>query len=209
MFNEEVKSTKQRVLEGTFDFLIKNGLENLSIRNVCNHTGLAKGTITHYFYKKDDMICAAAEYGLKCISDRVFKYFYSDASDVDKFFDTCLEYIDEVKNELRFIYQVASSPVYGERLHNSTFRFRHSYDDYARKLADMSGGSFEDIQPIIYSFAATIVDYAIWQDRKETQIQLNYLCKMLKLAMKQGISQAGSGANGQHQRQFNTITRPH
>ncbi len=184
MFDEEVKSTKQRILEGTFDYLIKHGLENASIRNICNHTGFAKGTITHYFYRKDDMICAAAEHGLKCISDRIFKNFYNDASDIDRFFNTCLEYIDEVKKELRFIYQVASSPVYGEIMHNSKYRFRHAYDDYARKLADMSGGSFDDIQPVIYSFAATIVDYAIWQDKVETQEQLNYLCKILKFGMR-------------------------
>ncbi len=183
MFNEEAKSTKQQVLEGTFDYLIKNGLENASFGNICNHIGLSRGAITYHYANKEDLLCAAAEYGLKCISDKVFKNFYNDASDIDNFFDTCLDYIDEVKNELRFIYQVASSPVYGERMHNSNFRFRRSYDDYARKLAEMSGGNFDDIQPIIYSFAATVVDYAIWQDREETQIQLKYLCKMLKLAM--------------------------
>ncbi len=43
----------------------------------------AKGTITHYYYRKDDMVCAAAEYGLKCISDKIFKYFYSDVSDIN------------------------------------------------------------------------------------------------------------------------------
>ncbi len=183
MIREDEKSTKQKILEGTFDFFIKNGLENATIRDICEHIGYSRGAVTRYYEHKKDIICAAAEYGLKCISDKVFKYFYSDASDVNKFFDTCLLYIDEVKHELRFIYQVASSPVYGEIMHNSTFRFRHSYDEYARKLTDMSGGSFDDIQPIIYSFAATIVDYAVWQDREETQIQLNYLCRMLKKAM--------------------------
>ncbi len=183
MFNEG-RNTKQEVLEGTFDYLIKNGLENASFGNICKHTGLSTGAITYHYAYKDDLICAAAEYGLKCISDRVFKNFYNDASDIDHFFDTCLNYIDEVKKELRFIYQVASSPVYGERMHNSNSRFRHAYDDYAKKLAEMSGGSFDDIKPIIYSFASTIVDYAIWQDREETQIQLRYFCKMLKLGMK-------------------------
>ncbi len=184
MFNAEVKSTKQQILEGTFDYLIKNGLENASIRNVCKHTGFSKGAITYHYAKKDDMICAAAEYGLECISDRIFKHFQSDVSDIDGFFNTCLTYIDEVKNELRFIYQVASSPVYGDRMHNSNSRFRNAYDEYARKLAKMSGGDFDEIKPIIYSFAASVIDYAIWQDRKETQAQLNYLCKMLKRGMK-------------------------
>ncbi len=184
MPQDDLKSTKQQILEGTFDYLIKNGLENASIRHVCKHIEYSRGALTHYFEDKESMICSAAEYGLKQISDRVFKNFYNDAADIDHFFATCLSYIDDVKKELRFIYQVASSPVYGEKLHNSNFRFRHSYDDYARKLAEMSGGNFDDIRPIIYAFAATIVDYAIWQDRSETQLQLNYLCKMLKIGMK-------------------------
>ncbi len=189
MFREDEKTSKQKILEGTFDFLIKNGLENASIRDICDHIGYSRGGVTRHYEHKQDIICAAAEYGLKRISDKVFTNFYKDASDVDKFFNTCLNYIDEVKDELRFIYQIASSPVYGDMMHNSTFRFRHSYDEYARKLAEISGGNYDDIQPIIYAFAATIVDYAIWQDREETQIQLNYLCKMLKLGMrkKQGV----------------------
>ncbi len=188
MLDEKSNKTKQKILEGTFDYLIKNGLENASIRNICKHTGFSKGAVTYYFNKKDDMICAAAEHGLKCISDRIFKYFYNDASDVDNFFSSCLDYIDDVKNELRFVYQVASSPAYGDIMHNSKYRFRTAYDEYAKKLANISGGSFDDIQPIIYSFAATIVDYAIWQDRKETQIQLNYLCKMLKMGMQKEVT---------------------
>ncbi len=186
---DEVKNTKQQILEGTFDFLIKNGLENASIREICKHTGYSRGGIGYYYDKKDDIICAAAEYGLKCISDKIFHNFCKDASDIDRFFDTCIDYIDGVKKELRFIYQVASSPVYGERMHNSNSRFRHAYDDYAKKLAEISGGSFDEIKPIIYAFAASVVDYAIWQDRDETQVQLNYLCKMLKMGMNKTCKQ--------------------
>ncbi len=182
MFNEE-KNTKKQVLEGTFDYLIKNGLENASFGNICKHTDLSRGAITYHYAYKDDLLCAAAEYGLKCISDKVFKNFYKDSSDIEKFFNTCLEYIDDVKKELRFIYQVASSPVYGERMHNSNSRFRSTYNEYAKKLTELSGGDYDEIRPIIYAFASTIVDYAIWQDREETQIQLDYYCKKLKIAM--------------------------
>ncbi len=185
MLSDSEKSTKQQILEGTFDYLIKNGLENASIRNICKHTGFSKGAITYNYASKAELLCSAAEYGLKGISDKIFINFYNDASDVENFFNNCLDYIDDVKKELRFIYQMASSPVYGDMMHNSKFRFRHAYDEYAKKLVEMSGGNFDDIQPIIYAFAATVVDYAMWQDREETQVQLNYLCKMLKLGMKQ------------------------
>lgn len=86
MFNEEGKSTKQQILEGTFDYLIKNGLENASFRNICKHTGFAKGTITHHYASKEIMLCSAAEYGLKKMSDEIFDYFFKNIYNIDNFF---------------------------------------------------------------------------------------------------------------------------
>ncbi|MDO4609028.1 MAG: TetR/AcrR family transcriptional regulator [Clostridia bacterium] len=175
--------TKQQILEGTFAYLVRCGLENFSIRDLVKQISITEGTIYYWYKNKDELICMAAEYGLRRISDRIFRNFYRDCPDIEKFFNTCLIYIDEVKKDLRFIYQVASSPVYGEILHNSNSRFRSTYNEYAKKLTELSNGDYNEIRPIIYSFASTIVDYAIWQDSEETQIQLDYYCKKLKIAM--------------------------
>ncbi len=184
MFNEEPKSTKQKILEGTFDYLIKNGLENASIRNICNHTGFAKGTITHHFYKKEDMLCAAAEYGLQKMSDDIFDYFFKNIHNIDHFFENCMKSINYVTNELRFIYQMVASPVYGERLRSSSSRFIYAYNEYAERLAKETGGDINEIKPIICIFAACVIDYVLWQDDDEVQMQLDYICKRLKEAIK-------------------------
>ncbi len=183
MNSADFRDNKRSILEKTYEYLVEKGLENATIRDICDFTGFAQGSIYYWYKNKDELICAAAEHGLKCISDKIFRNFYTDASDMDGFFNNCLIYIDEVKKELRFIYQVASSPVYGEIMHNSNSRFRSEYNEYARKLTELSDGDYDEIRPIIYAFASTIVDYAIWQDREETQIQLDYYCKKLKMAM--------------------------
>ncbi len=182
---KETKNTRQKILEGAFDYLIKNGLENASIRNICNHTGLAKGTITHHFYKKEDLLCSAAEYGLQKMSDDIFAYFFDNIYNIESFFGKITENIGYVINELRFIYQMVASPVYGERLRKNSGRFIYAYNEYAQRLANETGGDVNVIKPIICIFAACVIDYVLWQDEDEVQMQLDFICMQLKQVIKQ------------------------
>ncbi len=175
--------TKQHILEGSFAYFVECGLENSNIRDLVKHIKITEGTVYYWYKNKDELICAAAEYGLAKMSDDIFNYFYENVTNVDKFFDECLNSIDYVKKELRFIYQMASSPNYGEIMRESTNRFVYAYDKYAHRLADLSGCDIEEIKPIIHIFAASVVDYAVWQNRNETTIQLNYIRKLLKRAL--------------------------
>ncbi len=183
MLKREERNTKQQILEGTFDYLVKNGLENASFGNICNYTGLSRGAITYHYSNKTELLCAAAEYGLKMMSDDIFAYFFENISDIDGFFDSCLDSIDYVKKELRFIYQMVASPVYGERLRSSSSRFIYAYNQYAERLAKETGGDIDEIKPIICIFAACVIDYVLWEDAVEVHLQLDYICKHLKKAL--------------------------
>ncbi len=189
MFQEELKSKKQQILEGTFDYLKKDGLENASFRNICNHTGLSRGAITYHFASKDALLCAAAEYGLKKMSGDIFAYFFSNIYHIDHFFANCLKSIDYATKELRFIYQMVASPVYGDMMRSSKNRFIYAYNEYSEKLAKETGGNIDEIKPIICIFAACVIDYVLWQDEVEAQLQLNYICKQLKHAIEQPMNQ--------------------
>ncbi len=180
MFQEELKSTKQQILEGTFDYLKKDGLENASFRNICNHTGLSRGAITYYFASKDALLCAAAEYGLKKMSDDIFTYFFGNIYHIDHFFANCLKSIDYVTKELRFIYQMVASPIYGDMMRSSKNRFIYAYNEYSERLAKETSGDINEIKPIICIFAACVIDYVLWQDEAAVQLQLDYICKQLK-----------------------------
>ncbi len=175
--------TKQQILEGTFAYLVECGLENFRIKDLVNRISITEGTIYYWYKNKDELVCDAAKCGLKKISNDIFSYFFENIARIDDFFNDCLRSIDYAKKELRFIYQMAASPIYGERLRNSTNHFIRAYDDYAEKLAELSGGNIEEIKPIVYLFAASVVDYAVWQNTEETQVQLNYIRKLLKRAL--------------------------
>ncbi len=165
--------------------MIKNGLENASIRDICSSVGCAKGHIYYYYENKDDLLCAAAEYGLKKMSDDIFAYFFDNVYNIDAFFADCIKSIDYAKKELRFIYQMASSPVYGETMRHSKHRLIYAYDEHAKRLAKMTGGDIKEIKPIIYLFASSIIDYAIWQNHDKTRLQLDFICDLLKKAIRQ------------------------
>ncbi len=175
--------TKQKILEGAFAYFVECGLENSSIKDLVNSIKITEGTIYYWYKNKDELVCAAADYGLSRLSDDIFNYFYENIADIDKFFDECLESIDCVKKELRFVYQTAASPKYGETMRQSTHKFIYAYENYAKKLAEISNGDIDEIQPLVHLFAACIVDYAVWQNETETQIQLNYIRKKLKEAL--------------------------
>ena len=104
------------ILDSTFNYLVKHGLENITIRELCKGTGIAQGSIYYWFSNKHDLICEATEYGLIKVVDKIFLYVFSNMENLRKFFDECLSEIDKYKNELRFIYQMAASPVYGVKV---------------------------------------------------------------------------------------------
>lgn len=53
------------LLDSSFMFLANHGLENASVRNLCDATGLAVSSIYYWFQDKEDMICECAAYGLE------------------------------------------------------------------------------------------------------------------------------------------------
>ncbi|MBC8597242.1 TetR/AcrR family transcriptional regulator [Qingrenia yutianensis] len=99
------------ILERIFSFFVNRGLENVTIRELSKGTGLVQGTLYYWFGDKTNIICESAEYGLKKVTDEIFDYVFANMNDLRAFFSGCPDEISRYKNELRFIYQMAVSPV--------------------------------------------------------------------------------------------------
>ena len=67
---------EEGILDSTFNYLVKHGLENITIRELCKGTGIAQGSIYYWFSGKQDLICEAAEYGLRKVVDKIFSDKY-------------------------------------------------------------------------------------------------------------------------------------
>ena len=163
------------ILDSTFNYLVKHGLENTTVRELCKYTGIAKGSIYYWFSNKQDLICEAAEYGLKKVVEKIFSYAFSNMENLREFFDDCFSEISKYKNELRFIYQMVASPVYGEKIRSKGQDLNFVYDKYVEMLAVRLQCSEEKLKPIVYLFVSAILDYVMWEDKENAQMQLEFI----------------------------------
>lgn len=170
---------KNEILEKIFSFLVQSGLENISIRELTRGTGLKQGNLYYWFEDKTTIICEAAEYGLRKVTDEIFQYVFKSINDLKYFFDTCLDEICKYQKELRYIYQMAASPVYGEKLRKDGKYLKIMYDKYAKKLAEHLKCDEEKIKPVVYLFVAAVLDYAVWGDKENAQTEINFIYSML------------------------------
>lgn len=56
---------EEGILDSTLNYLVKHGLENITIRELCKGTGIAQSSIYYRFSGKQDLICEVTEYGLR------------------------------------------------------------------------------------------------------------------------------------------------
>jgi AcrR family transcriptional regulator len=75
---------RRAVAEAVFRVVVRDGVEQASLRNVALEAGLAIGSIRHYFDSHDDMIIFAVEALVQSIDQRVMAHVRSlgDRSDV-------------------------------------------------------------------------------------------------------------------------------
>ena len=163
---------EEGILDSTFGYIVKHGLENITIRELCKGTGIAQGSIYYWFSNKQDLICEAAEYGLRKVVDKIFSYVFSNMNNLRKFFDECLSEINKYKNELRFIYQMAASPVYGGKIRGKGHDLNLIYDKYIEMLALRLQCNTQELKPLVYLFISAVLDYVVWEDTENTQMQL-------------------------------------
>lgn len=175
---------ENEILDTVFSFLVKQGLENASIREICKGTGIVQGSLYYWFDDKTKIICEATEYGLHKVTDAIFEYVFLSIDDLPNFFANCLDYIANYKKELRFIYQMVASPKYGEKIRRDGKYFKAMYDKYAVKLSEHLNYDLEKVKPIVYLLVSAILDYAVWDDKENAQTEIDFIYSILPKVLK-------------------------
>ena len=174
------KDVEKEFLEPSFNYLVKSGLENTSVRDLCKAMGVSSGSVYYWFEDKDDVYIKAVKYGITRVADELFKVAFDKMQNPKLFFDTFLEEIDKYKLELRLIFQVTTSPVYGDRMREKAEDFKLAYEKYIEKLAVMLGCEPELLTPVIYMLISILVDYVVWEDCEVSKLQLEDLYETMK-----------------------------
>lgn len=180
MREPKYRDIKSDILQSSFEYLSKNGLENISMRDLCKGVGISVGSVYYWFENKEELIAETAEYGLRKVSDDIFTHAFENICDVESSFDVCFGKINEHRVALRFIYQLASSPVYGDVIRKRGLDLEGIYKEYAVRLSKSLDCSVDFMLPLVYLFVSAVLDYAVWEDYTKTKVQLDYICSMLK-----------------------------
>ncbi|GHH50582.1 TetR/AcrR family transcriptional regulator [Lentzea cavernae] len=129
---------RQAVAEAVFRVVVRDGVEQASLRNVAVEAGLAIGSIRHYFDSHDDMILFAVEALIQSIDQRVLAHVRSlgDRSDVRRPAERVLSEVlplddrrrDEAVLWLAFVTAARTRPSlvpHAERLYDGLRRLCH------------------------------------------------------------------------------------
>jgi len=170
---------KSELSERVFPYLVKLGLENISIRELCKGTGIAQGTLYYWFKTKTNIVCETTEWGLKKVTDEIFDYVFASLDDLRSFFSNCIDEISKYKKELCFVYQLAASPVYGEKMRADGKELNFIYDKYIRRLSERLNCDEQTLRPLVYLFISAVLNYVIWDEREKVQTQLEFIYSAL------------------------------
>lgn len=179
MRDQVVKDFVKEFLEPSFRYLVKNGLENTSVRDLCKAMGISYGSLYYWFEGKDDIYISVVKYGIKKVTGRLFATAFEKMNDPKMFFATFLENVKEYGPELRLVFQFATSPEYGKVIRDEAEEFKATYEKYIAELAAIIGCSQEQMAPIVYMLISIVVDYAIWDDIEASQTQMNFLYNIM------------------------------
>ena len=182
----DMSDKKKAIIATTWEYLLKTGLSNASIGELCKETKLAQSSLYYRFENKDDIWIAAGKYGLSKVVDSLMDFTLNHTDNVREYFDTLLDEVEKYKYDLRLALQITTSPVFGERMRDKAKDFRLWYERYAEKLITIFNCSHLNAETFIYSIIAYVIDYAIWDDRDKTQMLLeNLYDRVLKIIDKQ------------------------
>ncbi len=173
--NISMQNRKREIIEETWQYLLKKGLEHSTVGELCRDTKIAQSSLYHYFENKDDIWISAGKYGLSKVVDALFEFTFNHTKDIDLFFEELLDEVEKYKYELRVGIQLTTSPVFGVRMRDKANDFRLLYERYAGKLMGVFECSHLQAETFIYSIIAYVIDYAIWDDREKTQMLLDNL----------------------------------
>ena len=133
------KDIEKEFLEPAFKYLVKNGLENTSVRDLCKVMNVSYGSVYYWFEGKDDVYINAVKYGIGKVADKLFRFAFENIDNPEVLCGGFLEEIKACILECRLVFQVAASPVSGDRLRIRADEFHVVYENYIIRMAEKLG----------------------------------------------------------------------
>lgn len=175
---------KDEILKKCFDYFVQQGLESISMRKMCEETGMAMSSIYYWFGNKDGAIMNATEYGLNRVAEIIFEFVYKYIDNLECTIMIFPEFIMKYKEQLRFIYQVVTSYKYGNDIRMMANKLSEVYEHYAETIAYHFKCSKFEVLPYVYLFVSAVLDYVIWHDKQKMEVELSCIYNAMNKVIK-------------------------
>lgn len=179
MRNQVIKNIEKEFMEPSFQYLVENGLENTSVRDLCKAMGISYGSLYYWFDGKTDIYISVVKYGISKVTDKLFQIAFERMHDPELFFSTFLDDVKKYSPQLRLVFQFATSPEYGNVIREKAEEFKIIYEKYIIQLAEINGCSPQEMAPIIYMLISIVVDYVVWDDMEASSMQMKFLYNIM------------------------------
>lgn len=179
MKERQIKNIERDLLEPLFEYFVKNGLENISIREICRNVDVSSGSLYYWFKGKDEIIYATINYGLIESVKKLFKFANAEIANPKGFFEGILNEVDKCKEEFRFVFQATTSPRFGPRIRENALTYKTEYEKCCQTFSGVLNCDINYIRHIIYMLVSIIVDYVVWDDYEVSKMQLSFLSQTL------------------------------
>lgn len=179
MFSENKKARRrEQILCDCLSLFAKQGLENTSISDLAQYCNTYKAALYNYFKDKDDIVLETAKLYMTRLWSTLEKQPLQELPLQDAM-KIAFAVLVEEKQNLRFVYQVVSSPKYGDRSRQELSSVYTTYLNLSEEMAQRYNISHEEFRPYFLMFVATIHDYCLWENMDLVTERLNYIYKKM------------------------------
>lgn len=174
----EVK--KDIVLEKCFSRMFEEGIEGISIKDFSEATGMSASSLYYWFKNKDEIVLDAVEWGLNKHVNNIFDFAFKHTENLEKLAKGIIKIAMEQKKEFRLIFQIATSPQYGEHVIKLADKLEDIYKRYTEVLSEKLAISFDDLYPYVNLVVSVFVDCVIWEDWNKLEKELLCIIGLMK-----------------------------
>ncbi len=176
MLSEERKEQKkQKMLEKCFELFVQQGLENTSLNGLAAYCDTYKAAFYTYFKDKDDVVLEGAKMYMKSLDERIQKEFKVTQPTLSTALKRGFEMLSEERNNLRYVYQVISSPKYGAESRSELSVIYNKYLGYSELFAITYKVDHEKFRPYYLLYVATVHDYCLWENMNLVKEKLDFI----------------------------------
>lgn len=129
----------------------------------------------NYLKSKDEIVVECAKMYMTELDDMFFKAFLSPEITIIKMLKQGFKLIASKKNQRRFVYQVVSSPFYGERAQKELSGIYMKYLDYSEIFAKIYNIDALKFRPYFLLFVSTMHDYCMWGNEVLVKEKLDFI----------------------------------